>query len=77
MDWIGAGINLVGWYLMPKNQLTAIVIFLVSNIFWISWGLSEGAWSVVIVQLCFMVLNIRAALISLGVTSPWLWFRLV
>lgn len=73
MDWIGAAINVIGWYVMPKNRLAATCIFLISNIVWISWGIGHTTWSIVILQGCFVFLNIRAVLIWQESTYPLSW----
>jgi len=36
-------------------------LFLVSNGLWIVWGLVDGAYALVVLQLCLAVLNIRGA----------------
>jgi hypothetical protein len=36
-------------------------LFLASNVLWIVWGVSDGAYALVILQLCLAVLNIRGA----------------
>ena len=36
-------------------------LFLASNVLWIVWGLSDGAYALVILQLCLAFLNIRGA----------------
>ena len=74
MDWIGAAINLIGWYIMPKNRLIATCIFLVSNMLWISWGIGHTTWSIVIVEVCFFYLNIRAVLIWKSPIFLFIWY---
>ncbi|HBB95015.1 MAG TPA: hypothetical protein DC054_06465 [Blastocatellia bacterium] len=34
-------------------------LFLLSNVLWIIWGLGDGAYALVILQLCLALLNIR------------------
>ena len=60
MDWIGAAINLIGWFIMPNHRLRATGIFLIGNIVWISWGFDRATWSIVILQGFFIFLNVRA-----------------
>ena len=36
-------------------------LFLASNVLWIVWGLNDGAYALVILQLCLAFLNIRGA----------------
>jgi hypothetical protein len=73
MDWIGAAINVIGWYIMPKNRLAATCIFLIGNIFWISWGIGHSTWSIIVLQGFFVLLNIRAVLIWQGSLNLLRW----
>ena len=34
-------------------------LFLLSNVLWIIWGLQDGAYALVVLQLCLALLNIR------------------
>jgi hypothetical protein len=34
-------------------------LFLLSNVLWIVWGLRDGAYALVVLQLCLAFLNIR------------------
>jgi len=36
-------------------------LFLASNVLWIIWGISDGAYALVVLQLCLAFLNIRGA----------------
>jgi len=36
-------------------------LFLCSNALWIVWGLSDGAFALIVLQLCLAFLNIRGA----------------
>lgn len=59
MDWAGVVVNLTGWYLMPHHRRAALALFMVSNAVWICWALANGVWSIVFIQICYVVLNIR------------------
>lgn len=59
MDWIGVALNLTGWYLMPTRKILAIKIFLIGNVLWFTWAASREIYSIVFIQLCFAVLNVR------------------
>jgi hypothetical protein len=37
-------------------------LFLLSNVLWIIWGLGDGAYALIILQLCLAFLNIRGAM---------------
>ena len=36
-------------------------LFIGSNVLWIVWGVSEGAWALILLQVGLFVLNIRGA----------------
>lgn len=36
-------------------------LFLLSNVLWIVWGLHDGAYALIFLQVCLAVLNIRGA----------------
>jgi hypothetical protein len=36
-------------------------LFLLSNVAWVVWGASHGAWALVILQFCLAAMNIRGA----------------
>jgi hypothetical protein len=37
-------------------------LFLLSNVLWIFWGLSDGAYALIILQVCLAFLNIRGTM---------------
>jgi hypothetical protein len=37
-------------------------LFLLSNVLWIAWGLYDGAYALILLQLCLGLLNIRGAM---------------
>ena len=74
MDWIAAAINLTGWYIMPKNKLAAACIFLMSNMIWINWAIGHTTWSIVLLQGCYVFLNIRAILIWQSPMFLFMWY---
>lgn len=63
MDWVGVLFSLSGWYLMPKHRVTAIVVFLLGGVIWITWSISTKTWSILFIQLCYTALNTRTLLI--------------
>jgi hypothetical protein len=36
-------------------------LFLLSNVLWIIWGMQDGAYALIVLQLCLAFLNIRGA----------------
>jgi hypothetical protein len=37
-------------------------LFLFSNVLWIAWGLYDGAYALIVLQICLAFLNIRGAM---------------
>ena len=37
-------------------------IFLISNVLWILWGIHDGAYALILLQVCLALLNIRGAM---------------
>jgi len=37
-------------------------IFLLSNLLWIVWGLHDGAYALIVLQVCLAILNIRGTI---------------
>lgn len=63
MDWIGVALSLTGWYLMPKKRRIAIIVFLIAGIAWVTWSILTKTWSILFIQLCYAVLNVRTLVI--------------
>ncbi len=36
-------------------------LFLLSNVLWVIWGLHDGAYALIFLQLCLVALNVRGA----------------
>jgi hypothetical protein len=60
MDWLGVCLSLLGWFLMARHRFLALAVLLAANGAWIAWAAPLHVWSLVTLQLCFIVLNIRA-----------------
>lgn len=43
----------------PRWRHTGFWVFLVSNLLWIAWGIHDGAYALVALQLTLGVLNVR------------------
>jgi hypothetical protein len=37
-------------------------VFLLSNVLWIAWGLNDGAYALIVLQVCLAFLNVRGAI---------------
>lgn len=63
---------MAGFYILKGNTRLAMQIFLINNILWIVWAVSMQVWSVVVLQVCFVALNIRILRDSPGgVKGAW------
>ena len=40
----------------------AFWLFLLSNVFWVAWGLHDRAYALILLQLALAIMNIRGAL---------------
>ena len=72
MSWLGA----LQWPAMIVTVVAAWLVasqrkfkrnwgfwmFLLSNVLWIVWGLHDGAYALIVLQLCLAFLNIRGAI---------------
>jgi hypothetical protein len=70
------GIDLIQWPAMLITVVAAWLIasqrkfkrnwgfwlFLISNVLWIIWGLKDGAYALIVLQIFLALLNIRGAL---------------
>lgn len=59
IDWIAAGLGLVGMYYLPTRKRTSIILFLVGNFIWLAWALQTGNWGVMANYVLLGVLNVR------------------
>lgn len=74
MNWI----DLLQWPAMAVTVLAAWLIasqkkfkrnwgfwlFLASNVLWIIWGFHDGAYALILLQVCLAALNVRGAIKS-------------
>jgi hypothetical protein len=59
-DWVGVACGLIGWWFMPTHRKRALLILTFGTLNWIFWAiLFSHVWSVLFVQTCFCLLNIR------------------
>jgi hypothetical protein len=63
MDWIGAGLNIVGLWLLPKSRMIAMYVYLVSSVMWIIYAAYHNIWSLILLQIVLLLLNIRTIVI--------------
>ena len=59
MDWIGAGLNIIGLFLLADYRRYAMYVYLLSSISFIVWGTLNETWSIVTLQCVLLILNMR------------------
>ncbi|WP_371436601.1 hypothetical protein [Polaromonas sp.] len=63
MQWPAFAASLGAAYLVGSTdkgrRKVGFWVFLASNALWIAWGLPQGAWALLALQVCLAVLNIR------------------
>jgi hypothetical protein len=55
---------IAAWLVASQRKLKrnwGFWLFLVSNLLWIVWGIHDGAYALILLQLCLGFLNIRGA----------------
>lgn len=72
MEWL----NWIQWPAMAVTVIAAWLVasqrkfkrnwgfwlFLLSNVLWVAWGLHDGAYALIMLQICLAILNIRGAM---------------
>ena len=63
LEWPAMGISLVAAWLMgstrPNKRVWAFWLLTLGNVMWITWGLGDGAYALIGLNLGLMALNIR------------------
>jgi hypothetical protein len=69
LDWIQWPAMLVtivaAWMIASQRKFKrnwAFLLFLLSNVLWIVWGLHDHAYALILLQLALAILNIRGAM---------------
>ncbi len=67
LQWPGFLTGLLGAWLVcshkPRVRRNGFVLFLVSNILWITWAGYAQAFALILMQICFMVTSIRGIML--------------
>jgi len=63
MDWFAAGLSVVATYLLPKRKLIAVYIYLGSSVLYLVWACYAHIWSIAVLQLIMITLNIRTIIL--------------
>ncbi|SIT02259.1 hypothetical protein [Achromobacter sp. MFA1 R4] len=45
-----------------RRRTAGFWVFLLSNVLWVAWGLHDGAWALIALQLGLAALNVRGVL---------------
>lgn len=65
LQWPAMAVTLIAaWLIASKNESmrnSGFWVFLASNALWVAWGLHDGAFALVALQLGLAALNIRGA----------------
>ena len=65
VQWPAMAVTLLATWLVASTQERkrewGFRAFLLSNALWVAWGLHDGAWALVFLQLGLCALNIRGA----------------
>jgi hypothetical protein len=68
LDWIqwpAMAITVLAAWLVASDQERrrnlGFWMFMLSNVLWIAWGVHDGAWALIALQVCLAAMNIRGA----------------
>ena len=65
LQWPAMAVTMIAaWLIASKNESmrnSGFWVFLASNALWVAWGLHDGAFALVALQLGLAALNIRGA----------------
>lgn len=42
-----------------RRRMAGFWVFLVSNAMWVAWGWQDGAWALIVLNLCLAAMNVR------------------
>lgn len=63
LQWPAMAVTIIAaWFVassLKERRKLGFWLFLVSNVLWVSWGLSTRAYALVILQFCLAFMNIR------------------
>lgn len=66
LQWPAMLVTLFAAYLIGSKRADRRVfgfsMFILSNLLWIAWGVHDGAWALIVLQVALMVMNIRGIL---------------
>ena len=63
LQWPGMAASLLAAWLVgsrsARRRLAGFWVFLFSNVLWIIWGWSDGAWALIVLNCCLALTNVR------------------
>ena len=63
VQWPAMAVTVLAAWLIAslhkRKRMAGFWCFLLSNVLWVIWGLHDGAYALIILQLCLAALNIR------------------
>ncbi len=63
LQWPAMAVTVLASWLMTstskRRRRIGFWTFLLSNVLWVAWGLGAGAYAVIALQFCLVMLNIR------------------
>lgn len=63
LQWPAFAASVTAAYLVGSNGKSTrnfgFWVFLLSNVFWVVWGVHTSAWALIALQVCLAALNIR------------------
>lgn len=66
LQWPAMAASLAAAWLVASPRAarrnTGFWVFLLSNVLWVAWGLHDGAWALIALQLGLAALNVRGVL---------------
>jgi hypothetical protein len=66
LQWPAMAVTVAAaWLIASQRKLKrnwGFWLFLLSNVLWIAWGLYDGAYALIVLQVCLALLNIRGTI---------------
>ncbi len=63
IQWPAMAVTVVAAYLVASQRKFkrnwGFWLFLLSNLLWVAWGIHDGAWALILLQLSLAAMNIR------------------
>lgn len=65
LQWPAMAVTVLAAWLVAsghhRRRQLGFWCFLASNALWIAWGVHDGAWALIVLQLCLVATNVRGA----------------